>query len=337
MKAVIIPEVGTLSVQDIPALPEPGEYECLCQNLFASSCSGTDLKLIHNHTPWKNTYPSVLGHETVGRVVRVGRSVRHFREGDIVLRPVYVYPGKIRNGLGAAFGGFSEYGMITDSMSMGADGMGSIPDYAKYQMSVPKNWAGDPSAVMFITLKETYSWMRGLGDLEAKDIGIIGNGAVALFFVKLAGLFGAKSISILSRSGAWFEKAEALGAERLIRLSETQDPKPLFDFLIDAAGILSQLDKFIPWIKPGGTMGVYGLYQTFEASFTGFGSGLHFAFHNPDESSREIHEACLALVRRKLVRLADFHSSVMDFEKAPEAYELIREKKELKTVFRFKE
>lgn len=337
MKAITITRPGELAIQEVAELAEVGDYECFCQNLFASSCSGTDLKLIDNHTPWENTYPSVLGHETVGRVIRVGKSVRHFSEGDIVLRPVYVYPGKIRNGLGAAFGGFSEYGIITDRLAMGADGMGSIPDYAKYQMAVPRAWADDPSSVMFITLKETYSWIKGLGDLEGKDVGIIGCGAVALFFVRLAGLFGAKSISILSRSGAWFERAEGLGADRLIRLSETPSSKQCFDLLIDAAGILSQLGKFIPWIKPGGTMGVYGLDETLEANFTGFGSGLHFAFHNPDESNRNIHEACLALVRRKLVRLEDFHSSVMDFEKAPEAYALIRAKKELKTVFRFKE
>ena len=57
------------------------------------TCTGTDQKHLHNTLPWAQSYPGVLGHESVGQVISLGAKVKQFAVGDLVLRPTAVYPG----------------------------------------------------------------------------------------------------------------------------------------------------------------------------------------------------------------------------------------------------
>lgn len=334
MKAVIVKEVGKVEVVDVPDIDAVPEYGCLCKNLYASTCTGTDRKLIHNTTPWENKYPGILGHENVAEVLEVGPQVKNFKPGDIVVRPVYVYAGEERNGYSGLFGGFSEYGIITDFAAMDTDGVTGYNPYSRYQAKIPADWRDNPSAVMLITLKETFSWLQKLTPLYGKDVGIIGAGTVGLFYTNLAAVFCAKSITVMDIDSSKFAQARKVGADRCIDLKEQNKPEAAFDLLIDAAGILTKIQDFIPMVKLGGTFGIYGLDTSFSVKFEGFGSGLNFAFHNSDEANTLVHETCVGLVNRGLVDLRNFHSSIMPFEKAPEAYQLLAEKKETKVVFK---
>jgi L-iditol 2-dehydrogenase len=334
MKAVIVPEVGKVEVKDVPDIKDIPEYGCLCKNLYASTCTGTDRKLINDTTPWDNRYPGVLGHENVAEVVEVGAKVRNYKVGDIVVRPVYVYAGEERNGYAGLFGGFSEYGIVTDFAAMDADGESGYNPYSKYQAKIPSNWRDNPSAVMLITLKETFSWIQKLTPLYGKDVGIIGAGTVGLIYTNLAAVFCAKSITVMDIDSSKFAQAQKVGADKCIDLKSEEKPVATFDLLIDAAGILTMIKDFIPMVRSGGTFGIYGIDTSFSANFEGFGSGLHFAFHNSDEADPLVHETCVGLVNRGLIDLSNFHSSVMPFAKAPDAYRLLAEKKETKVVFK---
>ncbi len=334
MKAVVVKEPGSVEIQNVPDIKSVPEYSCLCRNLYASTCSGTDRKLIHNTTPWENKYPGILGHENTAEVIQTGPGVKNFKTGDIVLRPVYVYAGEERHGYSGLFGGFSEYGIITDFKAMEDDGKTAFNPYSRYQVKIPPNWKDNPSAVMLITLKETFSWLEKLTPLYGKDVGIIGAGTVGLFYTNLAAVFCAKSITVMDIDKTRFPQAEKVGADKCIDLSVNEKPEGAFDLLIDAAGILTMISDFIPMVRQGGTFGIYGIDTSFSAKFEGFGSGLHFAFHNSNEADPLVHETCIGLVNRGLVDLSNFHSSVMPFERAPEAYKLIAEKKETKVVFK---
>jgi len=334
MKAVAVREVGKIEITEVPDITDIPEYGCLCRNLFASTCSGTDRKLIHDTTPWDNTYPGILGHENVAEVLEIGSRVRNFKPGDIVLRPVYVYAGEERNGYSGLFGGFSEFGLITDFSSMEEDGISDYNPYSKYQLKIPAAWKNNPSAVMFITLKETFSWLEKLTPLYGRTVGIIGSGTVGLFYTRLAAVFCAKQITVMDIIDTRFDQARKVGADKCINLSREDKPVNEFDLLIDAAGILSRIQDFIPMVKQGGTFGIYGIDTTLTTSFEGFGSGLHFSFHNSDEGNPLVHETCIGLVNRGLINLSDFHSSIMPFSEAVEAYQLLAGKKESKVVFR---
>ncbi|MHB9138132.1 MAG: alcohol dehydrogenase catalytic domain-containing protein [Victivallaceae bacterium] len=338
MKAAVMLKANQLVVQEVKDLPAISDYQCLCRNLFASACTGTDRKLLKDHIPWGSvSYPAVLGHETVGEVVAVGAKVKNFKAGDIVLRPVYGYAGQQVNGLGNEFGGFSECGIITDCKAMLADGLGSkdFHGYANYQMKIPASWKNNPESVIFITMKETFSWIRQLAPLYGKKVGIIGAGTVGMFYARFASLMFASEVTVIARSAHGAERAKQCGADKFIALDKDEKPEGQFDLLIDAAGVMTDINKFLPWVKPGGTYAVYGLGERMDANIQGFGSGVIFSFHSPAETDQLVHDICVSLVGKGIIDLKQFHSTVFPFEKMPEAFELIERKEEFKPVFKF--
>ena len=123
MKAAIIEKPGVLTVKEIP-MPQVGEYDALCDLLYGATCTGTNQHLIAGRFPWPVRYPTILGHESVGRVVEVSAKVRYFKVGDLITRV----------GAPAA-----------------PDGKGLAFEVSEH---LPQNWAGAMPAVLE-ALKET--------------------------------------------------------------------------------------------------------------------------------------------------------------------------------------
>jgi hypothetical protein len=60
---------------------EPREQDVQIEILYCGICH-SDIHTARNE--WQNTvYPCVPGHEIIGRVVKTGRAVKKFKEGDI--------------------------------------------------------------------------------------------------------------------------------------------------------------------------------------------------------------------------------------------------------------
>lgn len=87
MQAVVIREIGSFQLEDIP-IPEPRPDEALVRVRVAGLCR-TDLKVVrHGHRDL--VLPRVPGEEVVGEVVALGSAAGEpFTPGD----RVYVYPG----------------------------------------------------------------------------------------------------------------------------------------------------------------------------------------------------------------------------------------------------
>ena len=124
MRAAVIEAPGVLKIWDIPQ-PVPGEYDALCENLYGATCTGTDTHLIRNTFPWGCTYPAILGHESIGRVIECGSKVRNLRVGDLVTR--VSAPADPTIGLSVSWGGFAQYGIARDHWAMRADGRQAQP------------------------------------------------------------------------------------------------------------------------------------------------------------------------------------------------------------------
>ncbi len=46
----------------------------MVQTVGCGICNGTELKIIDGHLKGFSTYPAVLGHEAVGRVIETGKT-----------------------------------------------------------------------------------------------------------------------------------------------------------------------------------------------------------------------------------------------------------------------
>ena len=107
MKSAIYLGQKNIEVREVP-MPEIGDNDVLIQNIYSSIC-GTDVA-VYMHGP--NTGHKVMvggefGHETISKVVKVGKNITDFNVGD----RVYPYPRYAKDDTSRAgtLGGFSEY------------------------------------------------------------------------------------------------------------------------------------------------------------------------------------------------------------------------------------
>lgn len=113
MKAAIYMGKENVEVRELP-VPECGERDVLIQNIYSSVC-GTDVA-VYKHGPntgHRITMGSEFGHETISRVVAVGKKVTEFHVGE----RVYPYPRYAKNDTKRAgtIGGLSEYILVPEA------------------------------------------------------------------------------------------------------------------------------------------------------------------------------------------------------------------------------
>ena len=294
MKAALITEPNKLVVREIHE-PEAGEYEALCEILFGATCTGTDGHLIHGRFPWGTmTYPTVLGHESVGRVIALGPKVRNYRVGDLVTR--VGTPASPRGEYASNWGGFAEYGIARDHWAMQADGVPPGPWLrSRWNQVLPPHF--DPgAATMLTTWRETLSYLSRMGFKAGDTLLVIGSGGVGLSFAAFGALLGARRVAMLGN-------ARRAATAQAIAVSDFFDYKGAgvndalraafpegFDFIVDSVGQRGSLDEALPLIRAGGTAGIYGIDEFWQ-------QGIHpgrvrggFTFYNGGYDEAETHQ-----------------------------------------------
>jgi L-iditol 2-dehydrogenase len=76
-------EAGSVEVREV-GVPEVGESDVLLEVGAVGVC-GSDVHQYHGTQSWGVNYPVVLGHEFAGTIVRAGKMVRSFKEGERVV------------------------------------------------------------------------------------------------------------------------------------------------------------------------------------------------------------------------------------------------------------
>jgi len=172
---------------------------------------------------------------------------------------------------------------------------------------------------------------------------VVGTGTVGLFVVREAKMLNAAPVCAVGRRDTTLALAQQLGADCVIDgrrddldAQMRQVAPDGFDILVDAAGVLSHIGDYLPYVKkPGGIVGIYGMDITKTAHFDGFGGNFAITFHGPREDDPQVHSLCLSLVEKGFVDLGRFYSRTMPFCEVVEGYRLLEEKKEFRIVFEF--
>ncbi len=300
MKAAMVEKPGALSIRDVPE-PEPGEYEVLCEMLYGATCTGTDQHIIHGRMPWTIEYPVILGHESVGRVIRVGPNVRYFKTGHMITR--VGAPAAPDGAYGISWGGFAELGIARDHRAMREDG---LPEerwtgYRVNQIVPPEI---DPrAATMIITWRETLSYITRMGVGDRASVLVIGSGGNGLAFVAHARNMGASRIAMLG-SPAREEAAREAGAGSYFDYHVENPDKVIkeihaegFDFIIDAVGRQGQVDQVFPLLENRGTLGIYGIDDFNTATINPRRATGTFTYYNEDYDEEETHDRVIAYMR----------------------------------------
>jgi len=339
MKAAVVEKPGMLIVRDIPQ-PEPGEYDALCKLLYGATCTGTDQHIIHNRLPWKTNYPVVLGHESVGRVIEVGAKVRHLKKGDLVIR--VGTPPSPEIGLSISWGGFAEYGIAKDHRAMKEDGLpaGQWQGYRNTLVAPPGIDPG--AATMIITWRETLSYITRIGVGKGASVLILGSGGTALSYVSHAKNLGAARIAEIGNANREKTGRSAgvtdyfdYKAENLVEQAGKVCPGG-FDFIIDSVGKAGQLDRALPLVKPGGTVGIYGIDDFLANTIRPVRARGTFTFYNGGYDEAETHDRVIEYVQKGALDASLWLDLAhpFDLDRINDAFDAIRDRKAVKALVR---
>jgi L-iditol 2-dehydrogenase len=278
----------------IEEMPIPGiEEDGILIKIGAATTCGTDVKMYVRGYPELPILPMPYGHECAGIVAEVGSKVKDFEVGQRVVSGIAAPCGKCyyckRNqpvfcidrtylipGGAMAGGAYAEYiavpGVIT------RNNVHEIP--------------GNLSFAEAAMIEPLACALYGIEDLPEIRIGdsvvIIGDGAIGLFFLRLAKLKGAYVVHLGSRKDR-LEKAHKLGADVVIDRHLVEDQtKSVYDALggfgpdvvIESTGLPNVWELAVNMARRGGTVMLFG----------GCKGGTTVTF-----DTRKIHYDCLTI------------------------------------------
>ena len=342
MKSYVVFEGGECKIVDNMPMPKYDEYDALVKIESCGVCNGTDTKIIHGDFKGIDTYPVVLGHEGVGRVVEVGSKVTNFKKGDLVLMP---YWSDVPKGYTSGWGTYSEYNIVTDALAQEKDGI--IPEEFSYgQRKLPSDF--DPvSSAMIITFREVLSTMKRFGFEANKSLVALGMGPVGLSFVQFAKLSGMGPVIAIDIADEKLELAKERGADYVINSAKEDIVKTVrkicpdgVDFSLDAVGVSSFINTSLELIKPDAKVCVYGISanmtETVDWSKCPYNWTLHFHQFPSKKAESEAHDQIVNWIKTGILNPDDYISHVYDFEDIDKAFENIKNKvPTMKMVIKF--
>ncbi len=337
MKAAVVEGPSRLVVKDIPE-PVPGDYQALCELLYGATCSGTDSHIIEGAFPWISPYPTVLGHERVGRVVQLGPKVRHLKEGDLIARVgTPAVPG-----YSVTWGGFAELGIATDFRAAREDGLpASVWGGCRMQRPLPPG-ADPAAATMLITWRETLSYSNRIGYGPGKNVLVIGSGGNALAYIAHAANAGCVA-RVMIGSPVREAAARKAGATHFLdyRAAGVKEAAGRlcpdgFDIAIDAVGKVGLADLGLALLKRGGTLGIYGIDDFGKCRLNPDAARGSFTVYRDYLDEAESHDQAVALWRDGKLDPAVWLDLANPFPLAriADAFEAVRARRVVKALVR---
>jgi len=268
MKAVVVEDLGKVVVKDTPA-PVPGPFEALVRIEACGLCGTTDRHIVAGTQCYhpREAYPAVLGHEAVGRVVNTGDKVAKFKAGDLVTRPVAVWPGEPRDGLFSAWGGLAEYGIVRDGPALAAAGHERWrSDYQTLRQNIVPAGTDPLDASLAISLAEILSWTDRLGSVGGRAVVVGGTGFAGLAMCLFLKRAGASPVIALGRRDGRLALALKAGADAGVNLARGNTADEVrritggrgADVFCEATGADPVMRSGLACLATGGVAAIYG-------------------------------------------------------------------------------
>lgn len=244
-----------------------GKHDVQIEILYCGVCH-SDLHTVRSE--WSSTtYPCVPGHEIVGRVVKVGKDVNKFKEGDRVgvgclvdsclkctnckenleqfceKGAIFTYNSPDKHTGGITYGGYSE----------------SIVVDKEFVLKIPKNLDLAATAPLLCAGITTYSPLRHQNVTKGQKVGIVGLGGLGHIGVKLAKAFGAHVV-VFTTSSNKVEDARRLGADEVVNsknADEMQKHLNSFHFILDTVSAQHDINAYLLLLRRDGNLTQVGV------------------------------------------------------------------------------
>jgi alcohol dehydrogenase (NADP+) len=245
---------------------DPRPDDISIEILYCGVCH-SDLHTARND--WHNSiYPSVPGHEIIGRVTSIGAKVSRFKPGDhagvgcmvdscqacapcrdgleqyCAESPTLTYNSQDRRDQMPTYGGYSQHIVVSEKFVL------KIPDGLDLAGAAPLLCAG-------IT---TWSPLRHWKVTEGNKVAVVGLGGLGHMALKLAKALGA-DVTLFTRSADKEDDARRLGADHIVLSTDVAQMNAVvghFDLIIDTVPYVHDVNPYIPTLNISGTLVLVG-------------------------------------------------------------------------------
>jgi uncharacterized zinc-type alcohol dehydrogenase-like protein len=243
-----------------------GNDDVQIEILYCGVCH-SDLHTVRSE--WGIAYPCVPGHEIVGRVLKVGKDVNKFKEGDTVgvgcmvdscrtcanckdnleqfceKGAIFTYNSPDKHTGGITYGGYSE----------------SIVVDKEFVLKIPKNLDLAATAPLLCAGITTYSPLRYHNVTKGQKVGVVGLGGLGHVGVKLAKALGAHVV-VFTTSPSKVEDALRLGADEVVNSKnedEMQKHLNSFHFILDTVSAKHDINAYLLMLRRDGNLTQVGV------------------------------------------------------------------------------
>jgi len=340
VRIVVCRKPRLLEIQEIPK-PLIGPDEALVRIEACALCNGTDFSIFNGTFPYMDqaSYPCIMGHESVGRVVDVGEDVLSFSEGDRVLRPM-----AISETFTSMWGGLAEYGIVVDCEARRARDPKWHPNAVFLSQQVVPDTLGPEEATILITAKETLSWLDRMQFRSGESVLILGSGPVGLMFSRWCAVAGGSPVLVAGRNERTLKRAVRFGAHGTVLTGKDRWEKECwewglgqgFDLLIDTTGDRGLLRFCVPLLAPEGRMGLYGVPKAGDGPLVADFAGDWSIWQRSPREWR-VHERLVNMVEQKVFHPRDFMTHVLPMDSMERGMALVETRDSIKVVIQIHE
>jgi len=234
--------------------------------LYCGVCH-SDLHTAHND--WGGSlYPSVPGHEIVGKISNVGSEVTKFKVGDLagvgclvdscrtcdsckkdleqycLTGSTGTYNGKDKHLGGHTFGGYSEKVVVDQH----------------FVLKVPSNLNLAAVAPLLCAGITTWSPLKHWNVKKGSKVAVVGLGGLGHMAIKLAKGLGAE-VTLFSRTSEKIADAKELGADEVVistHAAQMSAVKGKFDLIIDTVPYIHDVNPYVTTLNISGTLVLVG-------------------------------------------------------------------------------
>jgi len=273
MKAGIFYGPHDIRVEEVPdpKIEKPTDavvkitHSCIC---------GSDLWFYRGIT--KREKGAVVGHEFIGKVIKVGKGVKKIKMGDFVIGPFLWCDGTCA---------LCKKGMSSACLNGGGWGRGGtggcqaemlrVPQADGSLFAVSKNKQQEKLMPSFLALSDVmgtgYHAAVSAGVTKGSTVAVVGDGAVGLCAVLASKILGAKKIILFSRHEKNTKVGKKFGATNIIvergeegikKLKSMTEDEIGADCVLECVGTKEARSMAYEAVRAGGRIGCVGLPES---------------------------------------------------------------------------
>lgn len=222
MRAAVLEKLEQIVVQEVPTpkAPEDG----IVVRVHACAVCGSDVRMFHHGNP-RLKLPGIMGHESAGEVIEVGKNVTRFKVGDRVAIGADVPCGEcafceagignncqVNYAMGYQFpGSFAEYVLLNRTV-VNFGPVHHLPEHVPFDEGA----LAEPLACVLNAIE--------LSDIRlGNSVVILGAGPIGCMLADVARVQGASKVILLNRSMPRLDAARKLGMADVYVCSSQED------------------------------------------------------------------------------------------------------------------